>query len=128
MSYVDALFNRDENIVHVVERVKGKRKFINYPANYQFFIKNPKGKYRSIYNEPLERIRCKTYKEFQQEIKRHSSGKLYESDLNQTFVCLSENYMHAEPPNLNVCFFDIEVDMQMFAYSSQHLVKIKNRR
>jgi hypothetical protein len=123
--YVDALFDKDANVVHVVERVKGKRKFIEYPANYQFFIKNPKGKHRSIYNEPLERIRCKTYKSFQQELKRYSSENLYESDLNQTFICLGENYMHADPPELNVCFFDIEVDMQMFAYSSQHMVKIK---
>lgn len=107
--YIDAYFEKDKDTVHVVERKNGKRSFIQYPATYQFFIQHPRGTYRSIYDEPLMQIRSKTYKDFQKNIKIYNDKKLYESDLNQTFVCLSEHYMHAEPPVLNVCFFDIEV-------------------
>jgi len=36
--------------------------------------------------------------------------KLFESDMNVTFRCLADEYMDAEPPNLHIGFFDIEVD------------------
>ena len=36
--YVDALIDRDKDIIHVVERVKGKREFKEYPARYLSLI------------------------------------------------------------------------------------------
>jgi DNA polymerase elongation subunit (family B) len=35
---------------------------------------------------------------------------LWESDFKPVFRCLEENYLGAEPPKLNIAFFDIEVD------------------
>ena len=46
--YVDALIDRDKDIIHVVERVKGKREFREYPARYLFYYKDTRGKYESI--------------------------------------------------------------------------------
>ena len=109
--YVDALFERDDDIVKVVERSKeGKRVYKDFPVRYTFYVPDPKGKYTSIYGEPLQKIVCKNSKEFRKELAINSGKRLYEADLKPTFVVLSENYLNAEPPKLNVAFFDIEVD------------------
>lgn len=111
MSYVDAIWDRDKDIVHVVERdPKIGRTFRDYPAKYLFYYPDGKGKYRSIFNEPLSKVSAKTFKEFVKEQKIHSSHKLYESDFNPVFRILEENYLGKEAPKLNVAFWDIEVD------------------
>ena len=37
MSYVDAMFDRDADIIRVVERKEGKRHFTEYPIKYTFY-------------------------------------------------------------------------------------------
>lgn len=109
--YVDALYQRDADIVNVVERQSdGSRVFKEYPAKYTFFVADPKGKYRTIYDTPCSRIVCKSFKEFKKEKACFKSTDVFEADLNSTFVCLSENYLNTEPPKLHVAFFDIETD------------------
>jgi DNA polymerase elongation subunit (family B) len=109
--YVDAYFQRDAEIIKVVERSQeGRRVFKEYPVKYSFYYPDPKGRYTSIYGEPLSRVNCKNSKDFRKEMAIHSNKKLYEADINPIFVCLSENYLNAESPKLNVAFFDIEVD------------------
>ena len=109
--YVDAMFDRDSDIVKVVERSKdGKRVFKDFPVKYTFYVPDPRGKYTGIYGDPLQKIVCKNTKEFRKELAINSNKQLYEADFKPTFVTLSENYLNAEPPKLNVAFFDIEVD------------------
>jgi DNA polymerase elongation subunit (family B) len=111
MSYTDAIWDRDKDIIHVVERDPKKgRLYQTYPARYLFYYPDQRGKYKSIHGENLSRVTAKTFKEFIKEQKIHSSYKLYESDINPVFRCLEENYLGKEPPKLNVAFFDIEVD------------------
>ena len=111
MSYVDAMWDRDTDAVHVVERDPKKgRLFQTFPARYMFYYPDSKGKYRSIFNEPLNKVSCKNYKEFQKELRIHNGQKLYESDIKPVFRCLEENYLNKDAPKLNVAFFDIEVD------------------
>jgi len=111
MSYIDAIHDRDKDRIFVVERQPdGKRTFNEFPANYTFYYTDPKGKYRSIYNEPLTRFSTRKRSEFEKEKRIHSNKKLYESDINPIFRCLSENYLGSEPPKLHTVFFDIEVD------------------
>jgi DNA polymerase elongation subunit (family B) len=111
MSYVDAIWNRDTDTVHVVERDQKKgRIYTDYPARYIFYYPDVKGKYKSIYGESLSKVTCKNFKEFIKEQKIHSGHRLYESDINAIFRILEENYLGKEPPKLNVAFFDIEVD------------------
>jgi len=111
MSYVDARWDRDKDIVTVVERDPKKgRVYQDYPARYLFYYPDPKGKHKSIYGESLSRVSAKSHKEFIKEQKIHSGYKLYESDINPVFRCLEENYLGKEPPKLNVAFWDIEVD------------------
>ncbi len=109
--YVDAMFDRDNDIVKVVERTTdGKRVFRDFPVKYTFYVPDPRGKYTSIYGESLQKIVCKNSKDFRKELAINSNKKLYEADFKPTFVCLSENYLNIDPPKLNVAFFDIEVD------------------
>jgi len=111
MSYVDAIWNREENVIRVVERDPKKgRIFQDYPARYIFYYPDPKGKYTSIHGESLSKVTCKDFKEFIKEQKIHSGHKLYESDINPVFRTLEENYLGADAPKLNIAFFDIEVD------------------
>lgn len=108
--YVDAFFNRDSDTICVVERKDTKRIYQEYPAKYTFYIKDPKGKYKSVYNDPLTRIFCKNTKEFRKELAINKGKELFESDLNPIFRCLSENYLNCDSPTLNVAYFDIETD------------------
>ena len=110
MSYVDALFDRDADIIRVVERKEGKRRFTEYPIKYTFYYDDPRGKYKSIFGDQLTRIVCKNTKEFRKEQAINNSKKLFESDINPIFQCLSENYLNQDAPKLNIAFFDIETD------------------
>ena len=111
MSYVDAIHSRDEDRIYVVERSsEGKREYKEFPTNYVLYYPDPKGKQRSIFNEPVSRFSTRKRTEFEKERRIHSGKKLYESDVNVVFRCLSENYLGAESPKLHTCFFDIEVD------------------
>jgi DNA polymerase elongation subunit (family B) len=111
MSYIDAIWDRKKDIINVVERdpVKG-RIFTTHQAKYLFYYPDERGKYNSIFGEKLNKITAKTYKDFQKEQRIYSNFKLYESDINPIFRCFEENYLGKEPPPLNICFFDIEVD------------------
>ena len=109
--YVDAFFQRDADIVKVVERNgEGKRVFKEFPVRYTFYYPDPRGRYQSIHGEPLTRVVCKNSKDFRKELAINSNKTLYEADINPIFSTLSENYLNAEAPKLNVAFWDIEVD------------------
>ena len=111
MSYVDAWFDRENDIVRVVERnKKGEREFRDIPVKHTFYVKDPRGKFQSIYGDALTRIVCKNTKELRKEQAINSGKELYESDINPIFVTLSEHYLNQDAPKLNVAFFDIEVD------------------
>ena len=111
MSYVDAWFDRDNDIIKVVERnKKGEREYRDIPVRHTFYVKDPRGKNTSIYGDPVQRIVCKNTKELRKEMAINSGKTMYEADINPIFVCLSENYLNQDAPKLNVAFFDIEVD------------------
>ena len=108
--YIDALIDRDKDIIHVVERVNGRREFREYPARYLFYYKDSRGKYESIFGDKLDRVVTTSGKQFKKEKKLYSSQKLFESDVNPVFRCLADNYLGADTPKLQQAFFDIEVD------------------
>jgi len=110
MSYVDALYDRAKDRIHVVERHNGSREYREFPANYVFYYDDPKGKFRTIYDTPVSRFSTRIGKEFHKELKIQSGKRLWESDINPVFRCLADNYLGAESPKLQTAFFDIEVD------------------
>jgi len=110
MSYIDALYDRAHDRIHVVERVNNQRVYREYPANYVFYYDDPRGKFRSIYDTPVSRFSSRNNKEFRKEVRMHSSKQIYESDINPIFRCLEDNYKGQDGPKLHTAFFDIEVD------------------
>jgi DNA polymerase elongation subunit (family B) len=110
MSYIDCLFDRKRDRIHVVGRDAGERYYTEYPASYVLYYDDPKGKFRSIYGTPVSRFSTKSSREFRREQNSHSNKQLYESDINPIFRCLADNYLNAEAPKLHTAFFDIEVD------------------
>ena len=108
--YIDALFDREHDRIHVVERRNGERCYQEYAPNYTFYYDDPRGKFVSIYGTPVSRFSTRNNKEFRKEIRMQSGRQLYESDINPIFRCLEENYKGQDGPGLNVAFFDIEVD------------------
>ena len=111
MSYVDARWDREKDVVQVVERDPKKgRIYQDYSAKYMFYYPDQRGKFRSIYGDSLNKVTARSWKEFIKEQKIHSGHKLFESDINPIFRCLEENYLGRDTPSLNVAFFDIEVD------------------
>jgi DNA polymerase elongation subunit (family B) len=111
MSYVDAFYDRDNDIINVVERdEKGNRHYKEYPAKHLFYYQDSRGKHKSIFGEPLTRVNCRNLKDLHKELRAYSGKKLYESDIKPVFRCFEENYLNVDAPKLNVCFFDIEVD------------------
>lgn len=113
MSYVDAFYEKDRDLIRVVERdTDGIRHYREFPANYVFYYEDPNGSFKSMKGKPLSRVKSKTHKEHHKNIAIfHQTKKLYESDINVTFRCLEDHYLNADAPKLNVAFFDIETSM-----------------
>jgi DNA polymerase elongation subunit (family B) len=98
-------------MINVVERNdKGERHYKEYPARHIFYYPDAKGKFTSIFGQPLSRVSSKNVKEHRKELAIHSNKKLFESDINPIYRCLEDNYLNVDAPKLNVAFFDIEVD------------------
>ena len=110
MSYVDAFYNKDKDIVQVVERIKGKRVYNDYPAWRTFYVKDPRGDHISIHGDKVRQIKCKRLKDLHKERKINTGKTFYESDIKPEVRCLSENYNGIDSPTLNTAFFDIETD------------------
>jgi len=110
MSYVDALYDRAKDRIHIVERNNGLREYREFPANYVFYYDDPRGKHRTIYDTPVSRFSSRIGKEFQKEMRINSDKRIWESDINPVFRCLADNYLGATSPKLQTAFFDIEVD------------------
>jgi DNA polymerase elongation subunit (family B) len=109
--YVDAYHDRNRDTIHVVERgAEGNRVHTQYPARHVFYYPDPKGKFTSIYGDTLGRYSTTSSKAFNKEKKSFYGKKLFESDVNTVFRCISDYYLDAPVPKLNVGFFDIEVD------------------
>ena len=113
MSYIDALYDRDRDRIHVVERRDGERVYREYPASYVFYYDDPRGKFQSIYGNAVSRFSTRNNKEFRKELRIQSGKNVYEADIKPVFRCLEDNYKGQDGPKLNVAFFDIEVDFDL---------------
>jgi len=93
MSYVDGMFDKNADVIKIVERVDGRREYIDFPVKYTFYVKDPKGKHQSVYGDPLSRVVCKSTKDFRKEQAIYRGTPMFESDINPVFQCLSEHYL-----------------------------------
>ena len=107
--FIDAYFDKKKEIVHVVERVDGKRVLKEFPAKYVLYYPDNKGKFTNIAGNRVSRVILSNAAAFDKERRIHSNKKLCESDYRPLNRCLEENYGGQDAPTLHVAFFDIEV-------------------
>lgn len=110
MTYVDALLDKERNVIHVVERANGKRVFNSYPSRYVMYWPSERGKHTSIFGERLEKFETTRWEEFQRECRLIPKERQYESDINPIFRCFYDHYRNSPSPKLHVAFFDLETD------------------
>ena len=108
--YVDAVWDRENDRIKVVERVDGQRVYKEYPAEYVFYYENERGNYKTMWGNPCIKVSTTSHKKFMSELSQCSDKIIHESDINPIFRCLENNYSIDDTPNLNVAFFDIEVN------------------
>jgi DNA polymerase elongation subunit (family B) len=109
MSYIDAVYVKDKDIINVVERIDGVRKYKQFPAHYLFYYPDAKGAFTSIDGKKLGKVAVASHKAFDKEKRVYSHKGLYESDIKPLNRCLETNYLNVDAPTLNKAFFDIEV-------------------
>lgn len=112
MSYISALYKKNQNEILVWEKVDGIRKVVSYPASdyLYFYTENQNGEYTSIYGKKLKRHDFLDWDEFCEAKNKLNKVQLYESDVPPEIKVLSQHYYGSEPPKLNVTLLDIEVD------------------
>jgi hypothetical protein len=67
MSYVDAVYVKDKDLINVVERVDGVRKYKSFPAHYLFYYQDNKGQYTGIDGKRLTKVAVASNKAFDKE-------------------------------------------------------------
>lgn len=77
-----------------------------------FYVEDDEGEHTSIYGKKLKRLEFSNIFEFykvKEEIKKHGYA-LYESDIPPELKLLADKFYDIPAPNLNISFYDIEVD------------------
>lgn len=96
----------------VSEIHNGKLLLQEYKPEYFFYIEDSKGKYISTTDKKLSRIECRTYKQFQTELRRYRNKgmRTYEGSVRPLFKTLEKYYQKQKTEKINVTFYDIEVE------------------
>lgn len=110
--YISSMLAPDYSSVIVWERNGSKRVRKTYDLDLSFFVKDEDGEYSDIYGNKLSRVEFDNFSEYGQTKKFYKSRgiDLYESDIPVEQKILSKHYYGEELGQLNVTFFDIEVD------------------
>ena len=126
--FIDAYHDKKKEIIHVVERVDGKRVLKEYPAKYVLYYPDKQGKFVNIAGDRVSRVMLGNAAAFDKERRIHSNKRLCESDYKPLNRCLEEVYGGQDGPDLHVAFFDRprrslaknsmpEVEARLTAYS-----------
>ncbi len=92
MSYIDAMYKKDEDKVYVVERnSKGERVFVDYDARYVIYYPDARCKHRSMNGEVLQKIQCSPSKDFIKEQRINNNKKLNRNDYQPVFKFFKKN-------------------------------------
>lgn len=114
MTYISTATSEDKKNVYVWERTENGRHIVTYDAPYEFYVKDrdADGTSVSIQNTPVKRIEYTDPFEYFKERKRLREGgtELFESDISPELKILSNKYYNKKVGQLNITFYDIEVD------------------
>ena len=113
MSFISA--ETQGNNVVVWERAAGVRSCIIKPAEWAFYVQHPNGTFKDIHGHTLKKLSFKNQFDFYN-AKREAKiegYKLYDSDVSPDLKYVSKNYFGATAPDMNISFYDIEIDSDM---------------
>lgn len=110
--YISAILSPKFDKVYVWERIGDERIRKEYDPELYFYIESDDGEYEDIHERKLEKIEFESFYDYVRARKqyRRMGKRLYESDIPIEQKVLSKHYYNKEIKNLNVTFFDIEVD------------------
>lgn len=110
--YISAAQSQNRKEVIVWERTSRGREEKRYPVPYYFYVKNPKGNFKDIYGNKLNRLEFDDYTSFKNAVDRYrqKGERLFESDIRAEYKILAEHYYGSQLPNTHFTLFDIEVD------------------
>jgi len=110
--YIDGFMERKRtgDILHVAERVNGRRILRQFDPVYEYYVESPNGSYKTIHGTMAEKHTFSNQREMRNSVELHQGHRIYESDCNVTFKTLAKEYMGKGSPDLNMVFFDIETD------------------
>jgi DNA polymerase elongation subunit (family B) len=110
--YISAMLSPKYDKVFVWERTGKTRKRKEYPLELYFFIQQRDGEYQDIYGNPLAKLEFDNFSDYSKARKNYRSQgiKMYESDISVEQKVLAKHYYEKPVKDLNLTFFDIEVD------------------
>ena len=113
MSYISA--ETQGNNVVVWERVNGVRSCITRPAEWSFYVPHKNGSFEDMYGNKLKKLQFNNQFEFYSAKKeaKLEGFKLFESDISPDLKYVSKQYHDSTIPDLNISFYDIEIDSDM---------------
>lgn len=115
--YIDALNFRKEDVIRVVQRIKGKRVITEHKPDYHFYVEDPRGTYTTIYGNTVKKVQPQNAEE-RNKLLRQFAGKKWESDVNPIMRCIEQDFKNSAAPDMHVAFFDIETDFdEVMGYS-----------
>lgn len=110
-NYISAKADWKTGEITVWERdaTTGARTTSTFASPYYFYVRDETGPFTSIYEEPLKKLTFKNRNDFKAACDYHTHR--YESDIAPIDKILMNEYYGLPTPKLNVCFLDIEVDV-----------------
>lgn len=110
--YVDGFIDRKKEVLHVSERINGRRILVQHNPVYEFFVQDQNGSHSTINGTSATRYDFQKSYEMRKALEEYKSlgNKIFESDVNVTFKSLAKYYMGESSPDLHKVFFDIETD------------------
>jgi uncharacterized protein (DUF2461 family) len=126
--YVDAFYDSGKDVIHVAERINGKRVLVEHRPEYNFYVEDPRGKHVSTHGERVTEVRCKNKTDFKKNVALNRHNKLFESDIKPLNKTLARHYLNADTPKLHTAFIDIETGFEQFKYEDHYKVKIRKKQ
>lgn len=110
--YVDGYIDRKKEVLHVVERINGRRILVQHQPVYEFYVESPNGNVKTINGTFAQKYEYNKSFEMRQAIDMYKAQgmKIYESDCQVMFKSLAKYYMGDSSPDVHKVFFDIETD------------------
>ena len=113
MTYISSLLVNNRKQVKVWYRDQdGERKVKLYDSPYYFYVEHPEGSDTDLFGRKLKKLTFDNPKDFFEAKKAFEEEDIlmFESDIRPEYKILSQEFYGADIGDLNVTFFDIEVD------------------